>query len=136
MVLIMRLEAFVDDDLTYKKPRKGPALDFAASLANANTQLPTLAQLQEKQRSELIEMAQVRYGIKGGSVQINLAPLQIHLGMTQKEIFKALLDAPEAEHADQVLYALAKGELDADMANQILASLALLDKFKKIKIEP
>ena len=63
MVLIMRLEAFVDDDLTYKKPRKGPALDSAASLANANTQLPTLAQLQEKQRSELIEMAQVRYGI-------------------------------------------------------------------------
>jgi hypothetical protein len=97
--------------------------------------LPTLAQLQEKQRSELIEMAQVRYGIKGGTVQINLAPLQIHLGMTQKEIFKALLDAPEAEHADQVLYALAKGEIDADMANQILASLALLDKFKKIKIE-
>ena len=132
----MRLEAFVDDDLTYKKPRKGPALDLAASLANANSQLPTLAQLQEKQRSELIEMAQVRYGIKGGAVQINLVPLQIHLGMTQKEIFKALLDAPEAEHADQVLYALAKGELDADMANQILASLALLDKFKKIKIEP
>jgi len=136
MVLIMRLEAFVDDDLTYKKPRKGPALDSAASLANANTQLPTLAQLQEKQRSELIEMAQVRYGIKGGAVQINLVPLQIHLGMTQKEIFKALLDAPEAEHADQVLYALAKGELNADMANQILSSLALLDKFKKIKIVP
>ena len=132
----MRLEAFVDDDLTYKKPRKSPALDSAASLANANTQLPTLAQLQEKQRSELTEMAQVRYGIKGGAVQINLVPLQIHLGMTQKEIFKALLDAPEAEHADQVLYALAKGELDADMANQILSSLALLDKFKKIKIVP
>jgi hypothetical protein len=55
--------------------------------------------------------------------------------MTQKEIFKALLDAPEAEHAGQVLYAWAKGEIDADMANQILASLALLDKFKKIKIE-
>jgi hypothetical protein len=34
-----------------------------------------------------------------------------------------------------VLYALAKGELDADMANQILASLALLGKFKNIKID-
>jgi hypothetical protein len=42
---------------------------------------------------------------------------------------------PESERADQVLYALAKGELDADMANQILASLALLGKFKNIKIE-
>ena len=128
------------DDLVYKKPGKGPALassaDNSQSPTGAHSSLPTLAQLQEKQRSELIEMAQVRYGIKGGAVQINLVPLQIHLGMTQKEIFKALLDAPEAEHADQVLYALAKGELDADMANQILSSLALLDKFKKIKIVP
>ena len=122
------------DDLVYKKRGKGSA-DPSPSPSGANSPLPTLAQLQEKQRSELIEMAQVRFGIKGSAVQVNLAPLQIHLGMTQKEIFKALLDAPEAEHADQVLYALAKGEIDADMANQILASLALLDKFKKIKIE-
>jgi hypothetical protein len=128
------------EDLVYKKRGKGSALassaDSSQSPSSTIFSLPSLAQLQEKQRSELIEMAQVRYGIKGGAVQINLVPLQIHLGMTQKEIFKALLDAPEAEHADQVLYALAKGELDADMANQILASLALLDKFKKIKIEP
>jgi hypothetical protein len=128
------------DDLVYKKRGKGSAVvssaDTSLNSSGANSSLPTLAQLQEKQRSELIEMAQVRFGIKGSAVQVNLAPLQIHLGMTQKEIFKALLDAPEAEHADQVLYALAKGEIDADMANQILASLALLDKFKKIKIEP
>jgi hypothetical protein len=128
------------EDLVYKKRGKGSALassaDSSQSPSSTIFSLPSLAQLQEKQRSELIEMAQVRYGIKGGAVQINLVPLQIHLGMTQKEIFKALLDAPEAEHADQVLYALAKGELDADMANQILSSLALLDKFKKIKIVP
>ncbi|QWD99656.1 hypothetical protein FD967_06240 [Polynucleobacter sp. JS-Mosq-20-D10] len=127
------------DDLVYKKHGKGPAVassaDTSPNSSSANSPLPSFAQLQEKQRSELIEMAQVRFGIKGSAVQINLAPLQIHVGMTQKEIFKALLDAPEAEHADQVLYALAKGEIDADMANQILASLALLDKFKKIKIE-
>jgi hypothetical protein len=127
------------DDLVYKKRGKGPAstssTDILPNSSSANSPLPTLVQLQEKQLSELIEMAQVRFGIKGGAVQINLAPLQIHLGMTQKEIFRALLGAPEAEHSDQVLYALAKGEIDANMANQILASLALLDKFKKIKIE-
>ena len=120
----------MDDDLVYKKPRKGPPL-----APSANTSLPTLAQLQEKQRSELIEMAQVRYGIKGTKVQINLTPLQIDSAMTEAQIFKALLAAPESERADQILYALAKCELDADMANQILASLALLAKFKKIKIE-
>ena len=133
----------MDDDLVYKRPRKGyPAEPVAASPDAAgsvegvtNSALPTLAQLQEKQRSELIEMAQVRYGIKGSQIQVNLTPLQLDLSMSQGQIFKALLGAPESERADQVLYALAKGELDADMANQILASLALLGKFKKIKIE-
>jgi len=46
-----------------------------------------------------------------------------------------LLLAPEHERADQVLYALAKGNLNAAMANRILASLALLGKFKKMKID-
>ena len=133
----------VDDDLVYKRPRKGYPVepvtappDAAGSVEDvANSALPTLAQLQEKQRSELIEMAQVRYGIKGSQIQVNLTPLQLDLSMSQGQIFKALLGAPESERADQVLYALAKGEMDADMANQILASLALLGKFKNIKIE-
>ncbi len=131
----------MEDDLVYKRPRKGypvesaPALDAAGSVEDINSTLPTLAQLQEKQRSELIEMAQVRYGIKGSQIQVNLTPLQLDLSMSQGQIFKALLGAPESERADQVLYALAKGELDADMANQILASLALLGKFKNIKID-
>jgi hypothetical protein len=133
----------MEDDLVYKRPRKGyPAEPVAASPDAAgsmesvtNSALPTLAQLQEKQRSELIEMAQVRYGIKGSQIQVNLTPLQLDLSMSQGQIFKALLGAPESERADQVLYALAKGELDADMANQILASLALLGKFKNIKID-
>ena len=135
----------MEDDLVYKRPRKGypvepiaAPLDAAGSAGNAesaNSALPTLAQLQEKQRSELIEMAQVRYGIKGSQIQVNLTSLQLDLSMSQGQIFKALLGAPESERADQVLYALAKGEMDADMANQILASLALLGKFKNIKID-
>jgi hypothetical protein len=133
----------MDDDLVYKRPRKGYPVEPVAASPDAtvsvegvtNSNLPTLAQLQEKQRSELIEMAQVRYGIKGSQIQVNLTPLQLDLSMSQGQIFKALLGAPESERADQVLYALAKGELDADMANQILASLALLGKFKNIKIE-
>ena len=133
----------MDDDLVYKRPRKGYPVEPATAPPDAavsvegvtNSALPTLAQLQEKQRSELIEMVQVRYGIKGSQIQVNLTPLQLDLSMSQGQIFKALLGAPESERADQVLYALAKGELDADMANQILASLALLGKFKSIKIE-
>jgi hypothetical protein len=131
------------DDLVYKKPRKPypssgglrertQELGFG-SLANAD--LPTLVQLQEKQRNELLEIAQVRYGIKGSKVDIRLTPLKIDASMNEAQVFKVLLSAPEHERADQVLYELAKGNLDGAMANRILSSLALLGQFKKITVE-
>jgi hypothetical protein len=103
--------------------------------ANRHFKLPTLSELQEKQRSELLEIAQVRFGIKGGAVDILLTPLKIDSGMSEAQVFKALMTAPEHERADQVLYELAKGNLDGHMANRILASLALLGKFKKMKVD-
>jgi len=129
------------DNLVYKRPRKPyPSSDSLlersqelGSLANAD--LPTLAQLQEKQRNEMLEIAQVRYGIKGSKVDIKLTPLKIDSSMDEAQVFKVLLTAPEHERADQVLYELAKGNLDGGMANRILSSLALLGKFKKIKVE-
>ena len=129
------------DDLVYKKPRKPyPSSEHLqersqelGSLANAN--LPTLVQLQEKQQNELLEIVQVRYGIKGDKVDVKLTPLRIDSSMNEAQVFKILLTAPEHERADQVLYELAKGNLGGDMANRILSSLALLGQFKKIKVE-
>jgi hypothetical protein len=115
------------DDLVYtkyKKPKSSPV-----------DGLPTLAQLQEKQQNELLEIAQVRFGIKGSKVDILLTPLKIDSNMGENEIFKTLLNAPEHERADQVLYELARGNLDGYMANRILAGLAVLGKFKKIKVD-
>ena len=80
----------MEDDLVYKRPRKGypqetatPSPDAAGSSGgiDSNSALPTLAQLQEKQRSELIEMAQVR-----DQVNLTLAGLQI------RETFQMLGD--------------------------------------------
>jgi len=128
------------DDLVYKRHRVNPPneLNTLANQVNIeesiDSSLPSLAQLQEKQRSELLEMAQVRYGIKGGKIEVLLPSLGILPSMTEAQIFKILLTSPEHERADQVLYALAKGELNAEMANQILAGLALLGKFKNIPI--
>jgi hypothetical protein len=116
------------DDLVYtkyKKPR--PSL--------SDDSIPSLAQLQEKQERELMEIAQVRFGIKGGAVRINLTPLQFNISMSEADVFKVLLGAPEHERADQVLYGLAKGNLAGSMANKILASLALLGKFKKMRVD-
>ena len=128
------------DDLVYKRHRVNPPNELNTLSNQVNIEgsidssLPSLAQLQEKQRSELLEMAQVRYGIKGSKIEVLLPPLGILPSMTEAQIFKILLTSPEHERADQVLYALAKGELNAEMANQILAGLALLGKFKNIPI--
>ena len=128
------------DDLVYKRHRVNPPNELNTLSNQVNIEgsidssLPSLAQLQEKQRSELLEMAQVRYGIKGSKIEVLLPPLGILPSMTEAQIFKILLTSPEHERADQVLYALAKGELNAEMANQILAGLALLGKFKNIHI--
>ena len=115
------------DDLVYTKHKKPQP--------SSHSDLPSLAQLQEKQRNELLEIAQVRYGIKGSKVDVKLTPLKIDSSMNEAQVFKVLLTAPEHERADQVLYELAKGNLGGDMANRILSSLALLGQFKKIKVE-
>ena len=123
------------DDLVYTKHKKPQPSSVENLESSSHSDLPTLAQLQEKQRNELLEIAQVRYGIKGSKVDIKLTPLKIDSGMNEAQLFKVLLTAPEHERADQVLYELAKGNLGGDMANRILSSLALLGQFKKIKVE-
>lgn len=123
------------NDLVYTKYKK-PQSDLSDSAKeDPPASLPSLADLQEKQRHELLEIAQVRYGIKGSNVDILLTPLNIELNMSETQVFKLLLTSPECERADQVLYGLAMGKLNAEMANRILSSLALLDKFKKMRVE-
>jgi len=123
------------DDLVYTKHKKRQPSSMENLESSSHSDLPTLAQLQEKQRNELLEIAQVRYGIKGSKVDVKLTPLKIDSSMNEAQLFKVLLTAPEHERADQVLYELAKGNLDGDMANRILSSLALLGQFKKITVE-
>ena len=123
------------DDLVYTKNKKPQPSSMENLESSSHSDLPTLAQLQEKQRNELLEIAQVRYGIKGSKVDVKLTPLKIDSSMNEAQLFKVLLTAPEHERADQVLYELAKGNLGGDMANRILSSLALLGQFKKITVE-
>jgi hypothetical protein len=129
------------DDPVYKKPQRGSTPDPITDSVNStvleitvNLNMPTFVQLQEKQRSELLEMAQVRYGLKGPKVSIQMYSLDLNSAMTEAQVFKALLLAPDAERPDQVLYALAKGDIDAHMANRVLTSLELLSKMKSIKV--
>ncbi|QWD59713.1 hypothetical protein [Polynucleobacter sp. MWH-UH35A] len=123
------------DDLVYTKYKKTHANLSNFAKENPSTSFPTLAELQEKQRHELLEIAQVRYGIKGGKVDIVFTPLDIQPNMSEAQVFKVLLTSPEHERADQILYGLAVGKLNAEMANRVLSGLALLGKFKTMRAE-
>lgn len=102
---------------------------------SSNSILPPLSQLQEKQCIELIEMAQVRYGIRGEKIEVKLSPLNLDTGMGEAQIFKQLLTVPKCERADQILYALARGHLEATVANHILSSLAFMMGLKSAYFE-
>ena len=83
------------DDLVYTKHKKPQPSSMENLESSSHSDLPTLAQLQEKQRNELLEIAQVRYGIKGSKVDVKLTPLKIDSSMNEAQLFKVLLTAPE-----------------------------------------
>jgi hypothetical protein len=109
------------DDPTYKKP---------LARSKIKEVLPTLEEIQAKQCSELVELAKLRYGIKGGQVEIKLTPVLIHDRMTENQIFTELNTIPSDERADCVLYALAKGDISAPLANRLLSCLRLIHETK------
>ena len=69
------------EDPVYKKPVPKPV---------SKTPLPSLEEILEKQCAELVELAQVRYGIKGSKVEVQLTPLLIHDRMSEKHLFSEL----------------------------------------------
>lgn len=109
------------EDPVYKKPVPKPV---------SKTPLPSLEEILEKQCAELVELAQVRYGIKGSKVEVQLTPLLIHDRMSEKHIFSELSTIPDHERADCVLYALAKGEISAPLANRVLSTLRVIQGVK------
>ena len=127
------------DDLVYKKPspvKEGvfPSKD-SPSLLIKQPNLPSLEQIQELQRGELFELAQVRYGLKGSPFEMRLSPIELHPSMSQSAVTKLLLTVPEPERADQILFALAKGTLSSQMANDLLSGLELLKKLHAMKLQ-
>ena len=92
--------------------------------------LPSLEQVKINQEKELLDLAQIRYGIRGTEVTLSFQPVGISVDMDENAIFRQLMTAPMHERADQVLYALATGQTDAAIANRVLASLSLIARLK------
>jgi len=86
------------------------------------------------QEKELLDLAQVRYGIRGTEVTLSFQPVGISVDMDENAIFRQLMTVPMHERADQVLYALATGQTNAAIANRVLASLSLIARMKDKEI--
>ena len=96
--------------------------------------LPSLEQVKINQEKELLDLAQIRYGIRGPEVTLSFQPVGISVDMDENAIFRQLMAAPMHERADQVLYALATGQTNAAIANRVLASLSLIARLKAKEI--
>ena len=96
--------------------------------------LPSLEQVKINQEKELLDLAQIRYGIRGTEVTLSFQPVGISVDMDENAIFRQLMADPMHERADQVLYALATGQTDAAIANRVLASLSLIARLKAKEI--
>ena len=96
--------------------------------------LPSLEQVKINQEKELLDLAQIRYGIRGTEVTLSFQPVGISVDMDENAIFRQLMTVPMHERADQVLYALATGQTDAAIANRVLASLSLIARLKAKEI--
>ena len=86
------------------------------------------------QEKEMLNLAQVRYGIRGTEVALSFQPVGISVDMDENTIFRQLMTTPMHERADQVLYALATGQTNAAIANRVLASLSLIARMKDKEI--
>ncbi len=111
------------DDPVYKRPP-------AKAQNPIRYELPSLEQVKTNQEKELLDLAQVRYGIRGTEVTLSFQPLGISADMNENAIFRRLMAIPEHERADQVLYALATGKTHAAIANRVLASLSLIARMR------
>ena len=96
--------------------------------------LPSLEQVKINQEKELLDLAQIRYGIRGTEVTLSFQPVGISVDMDENAIFRQLMTVPMHERADQVLYALATGQTNAAIANRVLASLSLIARMKDKEI--
>ena len=52
------------------------------------------------QEKELLDLAQVRYGIRGTEVTLSFQPVGISVDMDENAIFRQLMAAPMHERAD------------------------------------
>jgi hypothetical protein len=113
------------DSPTYSRPSK-KIISQTQDTTKANQQ-PSFSEIQAQQLTELLQLAKVKYAHQ----ELTVAEVRanFHEGLSESEILRILTAFPEETRADVVMNALAKGNMQAAMANQLLSTISLLKRW-------
>ncbi len=113
------------DSPTYSRPSK-KIISQTQDTTKANQQ-PSFSEIQAQQLTELLQLAKVKYAHQ----ELTVAEVRanFHEGLSESEILRMLTAFPEETRADVVMNALAKGNMQAAMANQLLSTISLLKRW-------
>ncbi len=113
------------DSPTYSRPSK-KIIPQTQDTTKANQQ-PSFSEIQTQQLTELLQLAKAKYAHQ----ELTVAEVRanFHEGLSESEILRMLTAFPEETRADVVMNALAKGNMQATMANQLLSTISLLKRW-------
>ena len=113
------------DSPTYSRPSK-KLISQTQDTTKANQQ-PSFSEIQTQQLTELLQLAKAKYAHQ----ELTVAEVRanFHEGLSESEILRMLTAFPEETRADVVMNALAKGNMQATMANQLLSTISLLKRW-------
>ena len=113
------------DSPTYSRPSK-KIISQTQDTTKANQQ-PSFSEIQAQQLTELLQLAKAKYAHQ----ELTVAEVRanFHEGLSESEILRMLTAFPEETRADVVMNALAKGNMQAATANQLLSTISLLKRW-------
>jgi hypothetical protein len=113
------------DSPTYSRPSK-KIIPQTQDTTKANQQ-PIFSEIQAQQLTELLQLAKAKYAHQ----ELTVAEVRanFHKGLSESEILRILTAFPEETRADVVMNALAKGNMQAATANQLLSTISLLKRW-------
>ena len=113
------------DSPTYSRPSK-KIIPQTQDTTKANQQ-PSFSEIQTQQLTELLQLAKAKYAHQ--ELPVAEVRANFHEGLSESEILRMLTAFPEETRADVVMNALAKGNMQATMANQLLSTISLLKRW-------
>jgi hypothetical protein len=116
-------------ELTYKKPQRvNPG-----NVRSQELQLPSIAEIQQAQQKQLVELARVRFGFNDDQFNLSFTPLNIDVNQNEQQILRLIMQVPASERCDQILYAIASEKIDPQIANNLISAIGILDRLAQVQ---